>query len=329
VDDQTLKLIRDLQKTYGHPNPKRALTPPEIASGLTTITLNAADLLDDARTLSAEHRYPRAGSLVILALEELAKVPALFAVAIGERTGTKVSWPDFWSGFSKHSVKQDNIAKYGRGLRTGDLLANDGPYAHYLPDELGRILDIYKQRNFYVDFTDGGFTRPGHAEVAPGGSVDQLLVLAEERSDSFARLHGTERRSAIHFDWVCRSVDLVKSGATSVPVFGPAESMDASQPHDVQIEIHSLVAHRSSALLPDYRTVYGIGGAIAKMTSDAVFKEAVQAEADVLGRRMQLAANLPASATRAYLMFKLLYGLVLRLGLEPPSLPEPPVLPVS
>jgi len=82
------------------------------------------------------------------------------------------------------------------------------------PDDLGRILDIYKQRNFYVDFSGDGFVRPGNAETQPNGSVDQLLVFAEERSDSFARLHWTERRSRIHYEWACRNVELVRSGAS-------------------------------------------------------------------------------------------------------------------
>ena len=90
-------------------------------------------------------------------------------------------------------------------------------------------------------------------------------------------------------------MDLVKAGATSFSTLGPSDLMDPSQVDDVRIEIHSLVAHRSSALIPDYQTAYGIGGAIAAMTSDAVFKEAAQAEADVLARRMRLT---PAARSR-------------------------------
>jgi hypothetical protein len=34
----------------------------------------------------------------------------------------------------------------------------------------------------------------------PNGSVDQLLLLAEERSDSFERLHGARARSGAFLD---------------------------------------------------------------------------------------------------------------------------------
>jgi len=135
MEDKTPLLIRSLRNAYGKPNPKRKLSPSDVTAGLTAISLNAADLLDDVRVLSSANRFARAGSLVVLALEELAKVPALFSVAIAENAGDNPSWSEFWVGFSKHGTKQERIAAYGRSLKTSGVFGNDGPYAHYLPDD--------------------------------------------------------------------------------------------------------------------------------------------------------------------------------------------------
>jgi AbiV family abortive infection protein len=286
--------------------------------------LNAAGLLADARTLSAAGRYPRAGALVVLALEELAKVPALFAAGVAVHGGARDVWPSFWRDYVNHTSKQRLISDYGRRLRDGDEFANGGPYASYLPDELGRILDIYKQRNFYVDFWNDSFILPGAGEEHPAGSVDQLHVLAEERSDSFERLHGTIRRSRSFFDWACRTADLVASGRESVPLIELTELLDPDHPDDVRRELHSLFAHRSSALIPDYLGTYALGGEIASLTSIDVLKAAMQDEADVLGRRIHLASSLPASSARAWAMYKLMLRLAENLGIDPPTPPPPP-----
>jgi hypothetical protein len=149
VRDAPDLLVRYLQRAYGAPNPKRALGRDEIVLGLTQIHLNARDLLEDARVLAAVRRFPRAGALAVLALEELAKIPVLFQAAIVQELSGRAFWPEFWKDYTNHATKQKRIADYARGVRAlTDGFVNEGPYAHYLPDELGRILDIYEQRNF-------------------------------------------------------------------------------------------------------------------------------------------------------------------------------------
>ncbi len=214
MDDIPQLLIRFLQKTYGGPNPKRELASGEVVSGLTAITLNAAALLEDARVLSRANRFPRAGALTVLALEELGKVPVLFGTGVAGHVGHEQSWAEFWRDYVHHLTKQQRISRYGRGLKSGgdQFAENSGPYANYLPDELGRILDIYKQRSFYVDFWGDTFVLPGAAEEYPNGPVDQLLLLAEERPTASSGSTEQERRSRIHFEWACRGADLLETG---------------------------------------------------------------------------------------------------------------------
>jgi AbiV family abortive infection protein len=323
VPDVPDLLVHHLQKTYGAPNPRRALRRDEVVAGLTQIHLNARDLLEDVRVLSAAGRFPRAGALAVLALEELAKVPVLFEAAIVQHRGRRDFWLEFWKDYKNHATKQKRIADYARGLRTaGDGFVNEGPYAHYLPDELGRILDIYKQRNFYVDFWGDSFMRPGEVEEMPNGSVDQLLLLAEERSDSFERLHGTEARSAAFLDAATIAAKNVQSGERPRLEMSLEDMLNVASAEDVRRELHSLIAHRSSADVPDYASVRSVGTEIADICAADVIQEAIQNEGEILARRMRLAEVLPASANRAFAMFKLLLGVAEQLSLHPPKLPE-------
>jgi hypothetical protein len=97
--------------------------------------------------------------------------------------------------------------------------------------------------------------------------------------------------------------------------------LDAASAEDVRRELHSLLAHRSSAVVPDYASVKHVGAEIAGLCAAGVIQEAIQREGEVLGRRMRLVEVLPASASRAFAMFKLLIAVSEQLNLHPPKLP--------
>lgn len=82
--EEVEKLLAELSD--GH-NPKRPLTLDETAEGLTACYLNGLYLLDDARLLGNHNRIPRALSLTILALEELAKISDLYEVFLCANLG--------------------------------------------------------------------------------------------------------------------------------------------------------------------------------------------------------------------------------------------------
>src|SRR5262249_29434807 len=155
-------------------------------------------LLDDARLLAANGRQPRALSLVILALEELAKIPDLYEQYIDPTTRNGSSWADFWKRWTQHKPKQKRSAAYGNMVRESTkleetFLHNPTPYAGYLSENAYTHLDTVKQRNFYVDFVDTQFQRP---QVTKQNSIalDFLFSFAEERADSFGSWHISEQR---------------------------------------------------------------------------------------------------------------------------------------
>jgi hypothetical protein len=93
--------------------------------------------------------------------------------------------------------------------------------------------------------------------------------------------------------------------------------LDVASADDVQRELHSLFAHRSSAAVPDYASVRYVGAEIAGLCAAAVIHEAIRNEDEILARLMRLAEVLPASANRAFAMFKLLIGVAEQLRSPP------------
>jgi AbiV family abortive infection protein len=301
MDDQIQKQKEHNERVLaglssGH-NPKRPLSLRETAQGLTACYLNALALLDDARLLVANGREPRALSLTILALEELAKVPDLYEQYVFPTTRNGSSWVDFWKRWSQHKPKQKRSAAYGNMLRESQkpeatVFYNPTPWASYLSDKAYTHLDTVKQRNFYVDFIDSGFKRP---QVSRQNStvLDFLFSFAEERADSFGSWHISEQRSA-DFLAVAQH-DLLNDWATTHTLA------------EADADLLRLLCRRSSGGVPDYQTFYFDCESLMsnKTTLEAVtlFRRAVV----LLNHRMKIEA-LRTSARRAWSMAKLLLG---------------------
>ena len=101
MSKQVSKQPEDIEKLLARlsegQNSKPILSLDETAEGLTACYLNGLSLLDDARLLATHGRIPRALSLTILALEELAKVPDMDEQYVNPETRTDdESWSGFW-----------------------------------------------------------------------------------------------------------------------------------------------------------------------------------------------------------------------------------------
>jgi AbiV family abortive infection protein len=276
---------------------------------------NAASLLDDARCLAHEARFARAGALVVLALEELAKIPDLHDTAVSAPSTTPSPWPEFWKRFQSHEGKQKRIGEYGKWLVAylggATPFENPGPYAAFLPSDLGRSLDMYKQRSFYVDFWNGRFGVPGTAPSDLGELVDGLYALALERADSFGQFHATRERST---RLLKGNVAQAAGGSITAAVAG-GDAAPTEDAKEIAIDLHSLLANRSSALLPDYASLYALSDELTKGCPTPAISAVFDREATVLSARMN-ERRLPTAGARALSMVKLLYGLAERRGIK-------------
>jgi AbiV family abortive infection protein len=127
------------------PQPHRAaLTDEQILEGMKSISLNARELLDDARFLFDAGRYARAAALAILSLEENFKKLSLLVHPL-IRDDTK-GRKEFWRAYANHRVKSGTPATLP--LMLGEI--GEEEWAA-LTKELERWADALKQRGLYAD----------------------------------------------------------------------------------------------------------------------------------------------------------------------------------
>lgn len=307
-----------LARLSGGRNPKRPLTIDDAAEGLTACYLNGINLLEDARLLAANAREPRALAIVILALEELGKVPDLDDVILDPRSRSDSNvWADFWQRFISHKPKQKRIASYGNVLREASeldevLLENSTPYAVYLTDNSFGHLDNVKQRGFYVDFLGDRFHVP-RADADVSAALDSLFAFAEERADSFGSWHITAQRSLDFLNARLKVFttppselgDLLKH-IHSFNAWASSHSDD-----EAQADLQRLLCYHSSALIPDYAQFLPACEAfLAGKTPDQTLR--LIGRAVVCLRARMALKPLQRSAHRAFLMFKLLLSYATR-----------------
>lgn len=318
IKKQTEDTEKLLARLSGGQNPKRPLSIDETAEGLTSCYLNGLSLLEDARLLAANGRTPRALSLTILALEELAKIPDLDELYIDPSSRNDGSaWLDFWKRFSLHKPKQKRISAYGNILReSANLeetdLENPTPYGNYLSDNSYGHLDNVKQRNFYVDFIGNRFRCPeGNKDIST--ALDSLFAFAEERADSFGSWHISNQRSV---DFLTARLKVFSANAIELPeILKRVRSLndwsDSQLPIEADADLLRLTSYCSSAFVPDFAS-------FLPACESFFSKKAVSERSAILGRgvaslkrRMGVEA-LPKSRHRAILMFKLLISYATR-----------------
>lgn len=304
-------------------NPRRPLNIEETANGLTAFYLNASNLLDDSWYLFERDSIPRAVALLILAIEELAKIPKLYDHYISlsaqklSKKDTTQPWQEFWKSFSKHSEKQRTIENYGKILRKMDneskLHNQHTPYFTFLSEDISKKLDCLKQRCFYVDYIESGFVEP--SKICKIELYDELYTFTLERLYSFGALHGTKNRSKHMLESAQNFIDIICSNnltqaqlEESVNNHRNINHRSASDdPSLVQLDIIYWASHRSSSIVPDYLAFKNV---MAYFTTEINNSDLLLTLTRVVKK---IIANvkqdkLPNLAFRHYQMLKLIYS---------------------
>lgn len=167
-------------------DPTRPLTDTQIATAAHLCFKNAEKLEIDARLLEENGSEERAIALLVLALEELAKIPLVFEALRFAPEQTK-AWRWFWRAFRNHSYKQGVWSHYGKMLEKGNATDAEA-FSNRYPR--GTDIDQVKQRGFYVSFIDGNFQSPAEFAKSNGDVLPWLRGLLSGKLDSFRRLHG-------------------------------------------------------------------------------------------------------------------------------------------
>jgi AbiV family abortive infection protein len=248
--------------------------------------LNGLSLLRDVRELLPASPG-RSLALVVLALEELGKIPALFQMHPGD---PPERWKKFWRGeFSDHAFKQEKATKYGRLLE-----AMGGPtYQWFITAPIAGALDRLKQQGFYVDVVDGNAQSPDEFGAELMELLDYLFAVAEERSDSFAQFHVSAERSA-WFLSACRS----GTARWPMPI--------ASEP-ELAAALLSLASRFSSTETPDYLSFYRNCEELCNQLPLETRARALHSVVATLEGRISTDL-LPLATARAFQMLKLAHG---------------------
>lgn len=295
-------------------NPKRILKSDEVAEGLTACFINAQNLLEDAFLLASNNRFPRALSLTILALEEIAKIPDLDKQYIdSESQDNTSSWKEFWNRFVRHKPKQKTISAYGNTLKkqygkSAMGIDNPTPYANYLSENSYEHLDNIKQKQFYVDFSGASFHIPRETKEIKQ-ALDKLFSFADERHHSFSSWHATEQRS---LDFIIARGSLLAGQTGEIEaklrrVFSINEWATTSTTNEKQADLIRLLSYYSSSSIPDYTAFTPTFKEISKKWKK---EEIVEIFKNVLGpiNKKMDQDKLPTTQIRSSLMFKLLFS---------------------
>jgi len=150
------------------------LSPQEVAAGMNAAHRNAQRLLDDARLLAANGRYPTACSLAVLSIEEAAKGTFLRLIATAK---SKKTLKDAWRRYRDHQSKNAQwivLQLVANGARTLWDLSKVFDSSSDHP----AVIDAIKQLGFYTDcFKRGRWSEPPN--VIDEGLTKSIIKTAE------------------------------------------------------------------------------------------------------------------------------------------------------
>lgn len=177
-----------LKKFKGKP-----LNDEKAAIGMHYCFLNAKDLYEDAKLLKKNKRYSRAFSLLILSLEELAKIPILLNTIFYPKDDDE-KWNAFWKSFNTHSDKQIMWSFYGEYL---EKYFNNYSFEDRYPPGLQPLLEKGKQLCFYVNFFENDFIKPDDFAKDNIEWLNWIIEFTEKRIKSFSSFHSSLNRSRV------------------------------------------------------------------------------------------------------------------------------------
>jgi len=162
------------------------LSVEQVAEGIELCVENASDLLEEATLLYKNGRYARAFSLIVLAEEEMGKIP-IIARAIWFKAGDKAERKKFWKRFRSHEEK------YSDALGLDFLFLPEKELEDAIKEmkTIPPIANEFKQLGFYVDYVNGHFTIP--KALFKKNFIEFMLRIANGRLDVLKKLHSDGR----------------------------------------------------------------------------------------------------------------------------------------
>lgn len=276
------------------------LSETEVADASVAYLKNGVDLLSDARFLLSNDRSARGSALVVLALEELAKIKIIIETFLKYEHGVdRDAWKKHWKTGGSHKTKQEEILSYGKIIRAsyeGDPMHSRYLYRYYAPDDALEKLDWFKQASFYVDIRDDGIHAPG----STGDSIkatDYLLAFAQERADSYMSWHISQQRA----------IDQLQVALGKRAVSAWTRSYRAGE---VQADLLYQASALSASHVPNYMTFYDfVKSYLQKKVAERRVKDALLNLASEMRIRIIESEKLPLFQARYIGAYKLVYGI--------------------
>jgi AbiV family abortive infection protein len=276
-----------------------ALTQDEVAGAMTAYFHNAQAFFDEVLLFHRSARTPRACALCVLGLEELAKIPILFATFMRFESGAdRETWTRYWKGGGSHKTKQEMIIAYGQIIRSKfeqEPMLSRYLYRHYVPDTLFAHLDSFKQSNLYVDIRENGLHAP-HSDPHLSSALDLLLTFGQERADSFRSWHITPTRSRDHLDV---ALGLKAAGSWT----------SSHTPQEVKADILYQASALSASVVPQYLQFRDFISSYSRTPSKGRLEQALLDLARDVRGRLTGTTDLPLYNARSIGLLKILLGL--------------------
>ncbi len=163
---------------------KKAFVKEDLVIGIKKSLANANDLINDAKILKEQARYPRAYTLFQLAIEEIGKTWLTFLMIIFNKYHDEIAVRKFLNDFKSHKTKTalslntDMIVAYMNILSDDNFNRTLVKRAFVQSDNLKKLDDL-KNYSLYTSIEDGKFITP--AEIIRKDLVDEIEFTAEMR----------------------------------------------------------------------------------------------------------------------------------------------------
>jgi AbiV family abortive infection protein len=218
---ELMRKLRSLDSTKLDQFDSGPISDAEIARGMHLSFVNAQNLFEDAELLYKNDRFGRAQSLLVLALEELGRIPLLLNAMLIEVSDEKL-WAAFWKQVRQHSAKQGVWVAYGQGLA-----AMGHPDAKFFDPPLPRgdekLVDRLKQCGFYLSFFDGNFLLPNLFARLRRKQLEEFFEFVRSRIHGFSALHANfsdSLRLVFRTRQKVNKLSLEERKAESIELFG-------------------------------------------------------------------------------------------------------------
>ena len=276
------------------------LSESQVADASVAYLKNGLDLLSDARFLLSNDRSSRGSALVVLALEELAKIKIINETFLKYEHGVdRDAWKKHWKTGGSHKTKQDEILSYGKVIRAlyeGDPMHSRYLYRYYAPQDALESLDWFKQASFYVDIRDDGIHAPSSTENSIK-ATDYLLAFAQERADSYMSWHISQQRAIDQLQ--------VALGKRAVSAWTRSYRVD-----EVQADLIYQASALGASHIPNYMVFYDfVKSYLQKKVAERRMKDALLKLASEMRIRIIESEKLPIFRARYIGAYKLLYGI--------------------